>query len=216
MKIVKLINNTHKECSGCKQILPLDTFCKDKRKPFGLASKCKICKHNYYMSKHDLFISNRKKYRDNNIEKIKKQKRETYIRNHTKIRQQAREWYAKNRESTTKKNAEWRKTSLKGRYMNCRIAAVKRNKEFNITIEQFNIETLKPCTYCGTISDRRGLDRVDNNLGYIPTNVTSCCWRCNWMKMDSTVDDFIDKCKKIVEYISLQNKNSSTLNNADE
>lgn len=43
----------------------------------------------------------------------------------------------------------------------------------------------------------RGLDRVDNSLGYILTNVVSCCAICNRMKLTLTYCAFIEKCRRI-------------------
>lgn len=35
-----------------------------------------------------------------------------------------------------------------------------------------------------------GLDRLDASLGYEPSNVTPCCWRCNTAKLDFSVEEF--------------------------
>jgi len=34
-------------------------------------------------------------------------------------------------------------------------------------------------------------DRVNNDLGYIEENVVVICWRCNWIKSDGAVDEFL-------------------------
>lgn len=36
-----------------------------------------------------------------------------------------------------------------------------------------------PCDYCGTTEDPRGLDRLDNSLGHLQSNVVPCCALCN-------------------------------------
>ena len=38
------------------------------------------------------------------------------------------------------------------------------------------------CTYCGTISLRISLDRVDNLKPHSKCNVIACCFRCNYLK----------------------------------
>jgi hypothetical protein len=38
------------------------------------------------------------------------------------------------------------------------------------------------CVYCGCISMKLGLDRKDNEQGYIKDNVVPCCKRCNKVK----------------------------------
>ena len=45
-----------------------------------------------------------------------------------------------------------------------------------------------------------GIDRVDNNIGYIKGNVVSCCEICNRMKMALSKDFFIAHIKKILDF----------------
>src|SRR6185437_15881112 len=35
------------------------------------------------------------------------------------------------------------------------------------------------CFYCLRKSSRMTLDRIDNTIGHVSTNVLPCCWRCN-------------------------------------
>lgn len=37
----------------------------------------------------------------------------------------------------------------------------------------------QPCSYCGETVYRRSLDRIDNNVGHLKSNVTTACVRCN-------------------------------------
>ena len=37
----------------------------------------------------------------------------------------------------------------------------------------------KPCSYCEATDSRMTLDRIDNSLGHIKTNVVPACYRCN-------------------------------------
>jgi hypothetical protein len=45
--------------------------------------------------------------------------------------------------------------------------------------------------------DSPSLDRVDNDLGYVPGNVRVICWRCNEVKRDSTFEEL----QKVIDYI---------------
>jgi hypothetical protein len=62
-----------------------------------------------------------------------------------------------------------------------------------------------PCFYCGGVSkweDQEpvcGVDRVDNSLGYVETNVVPCCIKCNFMKGSLQVKEFIEQCEKIAK-----------------
>lgn len=45
-----------------------------------------------------------------------------------------------------------------------------------------------PCEYCGLSNDVEagaGLDRLDNNCGYVVGNVVSCCVLCNLTRADN-------------------------------
>jgi hypothetical protein len=83
----------------------------------------------------------------------------------------------------------------------------------------------KPCYYCGDIDKRNratmnnykqnngvtltediikqseieinGIDRLNNNLGYVNGNIVSCCGMCNKMKNSFESNSFFDKIKKI-------------------
>lgn len=68
---------------------------------------------------------------------------------------------------------------------------------FEITIDQFLELWQKPCTYCCSPIPTIGVDRVDNKLGYILTNIAPCCTTCNLMKRGMNSQDFIAHCKKI-------------------
>lgn len=77
--------------------------------------------------------------------------------------------------------------------------AEKRNLPFELTEEQFQDLVDEPCTYCG-VSRSGGVDRVDNDLGYLLDNSTSACARCNYMKKHYTASDFISQVATIYEH----------------
>jgi len=59
-----------------------------------------------------------------------------------------------------------------------------------------------PCHYCGgEVTQRLGLDRVDNDKGYIPGNVVQCCLTCNHMKLSHSVDEWTAHMKKVLEHL---------------
>lgn len=44
---------------------------------------------------------------------------------------------------------------------------------------------VKGCQYCGeTELSKTGLDRIDNSIGYIESNVNPCCITCNLIRKD--------------------------------
>jgi hypothetical protein len=82
-----------------------------------------------------------------------------------------------------------------------RINEEKRGYEFSLTKDQFEELTYSPCYLCGfKNSSGNGLDREDNEKGYIYNNVLSCCSTCNMMKAFYNKDNFIKQMKKITDY----------------
>lgn len=94
--------------------------------------------------------------------------------------------------------------------------AKSRGRSWELTAEHLQQLVFGDCYYCGSPPSRQykpekypgdilvnGVDRVDSSRGYESDNVVSCCWWCNFMKRDMLQDDFIEHCRKIVEYQDL-------------
>lgn len=93
----------------------------------------------------------------------------------------------------------------------CKSICKKRNFQFDLDIDFVKNMIFKNCFYCNgkpsniykskNINIRtvkyNGLDRKDNKIGYIKSNVAPCCMECNYMKKDKNFNNFIEKCKKI-------------------
>lgn len=108
-----------------------------------------------------------------------------------------------------------------------RAGAKTRGLSCSLSLEEVKEISTKPCYYCGELPVeytgyrnfreaarkwrgnkklypanvetviKNGIDRVDNSRGYEKGNVVSCCEWCNKMKMDHTVDEFLDKIDRI-------------------
>lgn len=96
------------------------------------------------------------------------------------------------------------------------------NKSFDLSYESFCKIIEQPCFYCGELNSNciqdystkqnkfisdtviyyNGIDRVDNNLGYLNTNVVACCKRCNSAKNDMLIDEFINWINKVHKNIN--------------
>lgn len=89
-------------------------------------------------------------------------------------------------------------------------SARQRNYSHEIDLETFHEISQKECFYCGDVKTNcckerttcepffyNGLDRIDNNIGYIADNVVSCCKFCNWAKSTMTQKEFFDHIKRI-------------------
>jgi len=85
-------------------------------------------------------------------------------------------------------------------YSKSKISAISRNIYFDISKEQFNEKKKENCYLCGkqnTVTHMNGIDRVDSSIGYIESNIKSCCGTCNYMKNNYVLDSFLDKCIQI-------------------
>ena len=96
-------------------------------------------------------------------------------------------------------------------YANYRNEARRRNREFSINVDDFYKITQQNCVYCGTpprtiVKSKKkgrkefyynGIDRIDNNLGYVVGNMAPCCKLCNQLKRKLTVKEFLNHVKNI-------------------
>lgn len=72
-----------------------------------------------------------------------------------------------------------------------------KKKNFNenefISFEFFLIMINKNCFYCNKKNNKKiifGLDRINSNIGYINSNVVTCCKKCNYAKNKLSISKF--------------------------
>jgi hypothetical protein len=99
-----------------------------------------------------------------------------------------------------------------------------RGWDFHLTLPQLKAIVGLPCAYCGKepsnifrrgykvggvlrrdvypelIIRWSGLDRVDSSKGYIHGNIVPCCFECNGMKTNHTLEEFLDLVGRIRAY----------------
>ena len=92
--------------------------------------------------------------------------------------------------------------------------ATDKGLSFALTKEEFRALTKGDCFYCGTKPAQlgypnhlikipyvyNGVDRLDSSGGYSLENCVSCCSRCNYMKSDYSVTDFISTCVAVAKH----------------
>lgn len=104
---------------------------------------------------------------------------------------------------------------------NCLLTSYKdgarvRKLEFSLKDELFRKLTSRDCHYCGKppamvspqLSKKsrvipyihNGVDRVDNNQGYVEDNCVSCCKLCNFMKCHFSVEEFLHHVQGIADH----------------
>jgi len=92
-------------------------------------------------------------------------------------------------------------------------SAIKRKKEWTLSFDEFKQFAEQPCSYCngllGTNKVGSGLDRIDNNKGYVPGNICSSCGFCNKLRGDRLTHE---ETKKVVHFIiELRNLNDEEI-----
>jgi hypothetical protein len=77
-----------------------------------------------------------------------------------------------------------------------------RKRLFTLSQEDFEKLVIQPCYYCGFYSMHRfvGIDRIDNNKGYIVENCVPSCKMCNLIKNADHPNAFLDKVDLICAY----------------
>jgi vacuolar-type H+-ATPase subunit I/STV1 len=79
----------YKQCTKCKEIKSVDEYSKNKGKPYGLNSQCKICEKQWFIDnaeyRKEYKKVNDKQYRENNKEKIREIRKRYYEQNKEKM-----------------------------------------------------------------------------------------------------------------------------------
>jgi hypothetical protein len=91
-------------------------------------------------------------------------------------------------------------------------SAKKRNLEFNLTNDEIKAIVTKPCYYCNFFPYKEhnqnpyqyvdlynGIDRKDNDKGYILDNCIPSCTICNRAKNDLTYSEFLEWIKRLTK-----------------
>jgi hypothetical protein len=87
-----------------------------------------------------------------------------------------------------------------------------RKLEFSLSKNVFRKIASQNCDYCGAVPTNRnsnfpsgpclvnGIDRIDNQKGYIAENCIAACKFCNWTKSNYTKEEFLNHVEKIHKY----------------
>ncbi len=96
--------------------------------------------------------------------------------------------------------------------------AQQRGLSFTLSAADFRAIVIQPCCFCGALPTERaaakrhsingafacnGLDRIDSEKGYEPTNVQPCCKTCNYAKRQMSVPEFLAWVKRVCLHRSL-------------
>ena len=112
-----------------------------------------------------------------------------------------------NKEQISKKKLSDEDRVKNSLFREYKISAKQRNLDFDLSSETLFSKVHENCTYCGNPPSKphrecesflyNGLDRIDNDIGYVESNITPCCFFCNKMKGVLSVEDFMKHINKI-------------------
>jgi len=101
-------------------------------------------------------------------------------------------------------------TTVYGQYKD---NAKNKNIDFNLTKDQCSKMFFSDCHYCGSPPARlfkkwreeergmyNGIDRKDNQLGYTEKNTVPCCTKCNYIKNNMHIDEFLSWVRSVYEH----------------
>ena len=192
-----------KVCIGCQETKLETAFGKDSAKVYRVKGLCKTCKRRYNYAWNLVYTERIKTHGPNwmmipadvtnamdeclarinpcRVNTIEKEKAQIYGRAH----------YQK-----------YGLTPL-GKFASYQREAEQRNLAWELSLEQFLGFWQVPCEYCGASIDTIGLDRKNNELGYLLSNVVPCCKGCNVAKMKRPQEDFIAMCHRVAKLHSV-------------
>lgn len=163
-----------RECNCCKNIKNSEDFAKNPRYKGGLHTWCKECSNSTRVQKKYHIQSN----------KNKKEKMLLDPEYKEKINEQKR----------TSSRLNFKQNML----ANAKRRALKKNLEFNLTLEDIIVPDLCPILkipfIIGTKSNYEhtpSLDRINNNLGYTKNNVQIITKKANSMKNSATSEELL-------------------------
>lgn len=92
----------------------------------------------------------------------------------------------------------------------CNYCGIEPNKKINVYLTKqgkYRTSNIERADKAWVVYN--GIDRVDNEKGYIKTNVVSCCYRCNLAKHNQTLKEFQEWIERIVNFNREKNEKNN-------
>lgn len=105
-------------------------------------------------------------------------------------------------------NGSWAKDGgWKNVISNIRNSIKGRGRESQLDYDEIKNLLTANCFYCGISPStkerlvlRNGIDRINNDLGYVTSNVVPCCKKCNLMKGVLGIEEFLLHIESITRF----------------
>jgi hypothetical protein len=158
---------------------------------------------NYYESNREKIRKKKAIYYENNKERIDEKSREYNILNKEKVKLKNRVHYNNNKSTILAYQKSIRHTPI-GRFKQGKQSAKERNLKWTLSFDEYKLLISKVCHYCKQSLEGfcgTSLDRIDNSMGYIASNVLPCCGKCNNIRNNFlTVEEMEVAMEAIVKY----------------
>lgn len=117
-----------------------------------------------------------------------------------RIKMSPKERYKKNKDAIRDRVKRRRREDIAGAILtDAKRADKKRARAFDLDKEFVSAAIKLPCSYCGETQLRMTLDRIDNDLGHLKSNVVPACERCNYARRDMPAAAWIVVAKAMRE-----------------
>ncbi len=150
---------------------------------------------NYYKENKERLLQKAKDRYQKNKESICLRRRENMAQETQEERIKRLAFHRKYNIEYKERNYELSQTD-EYKFKQYKFASKRRSYEFKLAKDAFIKLFHSNCSYCGQ-EDSRGIDRIDNKIGYTNENSVPCCEICNKMKWKLNVEDFLSHVKKI-------------------
>ena len=129
-----------------------------------------------------------------------KEEQREYDRKYRELNRERIRVQNKERAQRTKSSLVWgRRNPEKRMLIGARTNAKRRGLEFTITVDDIHIPDVcpvlgiplyvAPIEIGGVSPNSPSIDRINNELGYVPGNIRVISWRANNLKRDATADE---------------------------
>ena len=155
------MRDTVERCSCCGLPKLLEEFHKNKTRVNGRDGRCKGCSNRHHA----------RYYRAN------KEKKRAY----------SKDWWRENKRRVNRTRAAHRKDPAnRAKFIVKDAGDADRKKGLENDLSEDFVRNLLVggCSYCGETELQLTLDRTDNTVGHVTTNVTVACLRCNMLRRD--------------------------------
>lgn len=161
-----------------------------------IVQACRNCRHKYYREVGGKSVQH----------KINERQRDNYDR------QRQAKWFQKWKLANPdlyKARHNRSNRSIAGRYNRAKTRAIRHERTWEVSKEQFEVFLSLPCFYCnGSLNDTGcGVDRKNSDLGYTVENLVPCCGICNKIKSNLlTCEEMMVAMKAVLEWRTSQRR----------